>query len=169
MDARKVCRLVSGTTSNVHIVGPLTGAGASGAPGLTWIVITPRHVPARNDADPEGAAGAGPLSPHAAEETTHNSGNHRAILPVIRPLLDVRLYRPVRRPVESDPSNCHSSERPAHRSRAGDPRPVRGAPRDGLPTRSLRGCCGGAGRHWPLARNARGGPAPVRANSRGWC
>ena len=32
--ARKVCRLVCGTTSNVHVVDPLVAGGASVAPGL---------------------------------------------------------------------------------------------------------------------------------------
>jgi hypothetical protein len=47
--ARNVCMFVCGTSSNVHVVAPLVGAGALGSTGLGWIVMVPRHVPDKND------------------------------------------------------------------------------------------------------------------------
>ena len=49
MVERNVCRLVCGTTSNVHVTAPPMGAPGWGPVGFDWIVSVPRHVPVRND------------------------------------------------------------------------------------------------------------------------
>src|SRR5436190_16982263 len=87
---RKDWRFVWGITSNVHRIGPLPGAGALGSPEFTSNVTVPLHVPARNDAWPEGAAGFGDARPHATRTTSIGTGTHQPASRVMSSLLPSR-------------------------------------------------------------------------------
>src|SRR5512137_1108760 len=90
MVLRNVCRLVCGTTSKVQSMAPVVGAGASGSPGLTWIVTVPCHVPARNDCGVDGALGpAGAFPPPQADRpmrTTSADHARQVCHPMVSPM-----------------------------------------------------------------------------------
>jgi hypothetical protein len=75
---------VCGTTSNVHVISPVDGGGFAVA-GLTWMVTVPRHVPARNDVEPDGPVGVD----SRPQDTARSANNATAARPglVIPPLL----------------------------------------------------------------------------------
>src|SRR4051812_21546261 len=87
--ALNVCRLVCGTTSNVHVVAPtVAGCGPFG-PGATWIVTVPCHVPARNDCDPDGPVGADDPPPQPLASAANTRREPLVAPRVIRALLRV--------------------------------------------------------------------------------
>src|SRR4051812_39522213 len=63
-------RLVWGIASNVHSMARLLGGGAPASPGLTSMVMVPRHVPVKNDEEADGPAGLGDDRPHAVATTS---------------------------------------------------------------------------------------------------
>src|SRR3954468_7088248 len=78
--ALNVCRLVCGTTSNVHVVAPtVAGCGPFG-PDAAWIVIVPCHVPARNDWDPDAPVGPADPPPQPLASATSTRRGPRVAL-----------------------------------------------------------------------------------------
>jgi hypothetical protein len=81
------CRFVFGTTSNVQVISPLVGGGGFGERGSTWMVTVPRHVPTRNEVDPDGPVGvASRPHPEAAHTATSAvTGTRNLLIPSLLP------------------------------------------------------------------------------------